>query len=190
MKPFMTVEPRRLQCAMALAVVAVSSGCWGPVEPVEGAREVLTVFYHELGGPNWKNNDNWATRAPLAEWYGVRVDDEGTVIGLHMPQNGLTGELPGELGMLETLKYLNLESDSKRTDGFDPGRTRQPPEAQPIGSGRKRTDGFDPGRTRQPPEPPVLASGGKRAEWSASARTDRSPPRAFHLGKDGSLCPT
>ena len=162
----MTVVPRRLQCAMALAVVAVSSGCWGPVEPVEGAREVLTVFYHELDGPNWKNNDNWATRAPLAEWYGVRVDDEGTVIGLHMPQNGLTGELPGELGMLETLKYLNLESDSKRTDGFDPGRTRQPP------------------------EPPVLASGGKRAEWSASARTDRSPPRAFHLGKDGSLCPT
>ena len=108
--------PHRSRCSDGfvhglLAVVAVTGGCADPVDPVElEARQVLAIFYRELDGPNWKNNDNWATPAQLATWYGVEVDAEGNVIGLALRDNGVTGELPGELGMLETLENLNLDA--------------------------------------------------------------------------------
>ena len=95
-----------------LAAVALSSGCDGPTEPGElDARRVLTVLYRELDGPNWHNNDKWLTRAPVSKWYGVEVDADGNVIGLRLSKNGLSGELPAELGSLRTLKFLWMDGD-------------------------------------------------------------------------------
>ena len=105
------VGPCGIQCAHALVFVALASGCGGPVEPVKlDARQVLTVFYHQLGGPDWSSSgrDNWATDAPLDTWRGVEVDSEGNVIGLNLNRSRLTGEIPGEIGMLESLKILDL----------------------------------------------------------------------------------
>ena len=33
--------------------------------------ETLVLFYHATGGPNWMDNTNWLSDAPLDEWQGV-----------------------------------------------------------------------------------------------------------------------
>ena len=75
------------------------------------ARDVLIVLYDATNGPNWENNENWLTDAPLGDWHGVRTDyrDETivTVIALH--DNGLNGRLPAHLGNLEGLAQLYLQ---------------------------------------------------------------------------------
>ncbi len=99
----------------------------------ETDREALVALYHATNGPNWKNNTNWLSDAPLEEWDLVVTDDTGRVIALllnhnqlagpisphlgnlvdlkqlHLAANQLSGETPPQLGNLSNLKYLNLE---------------------------------------------------------------------------------
>ena len=101
--------PRDIRCACALAFAALASGCGAPVELVElDDRQVLTVFHHQLGGPDWLISDNWVTDAPLDTWFGVEVDSEGNVTGLDLNGNRVIGEIPREIGMLESLKIPDL----------------------------------------------------------------------------------
>ena len=78
-------------------------------------REILEALYNETGGPDWTNNDNWLTEAPLGEWYGVETNDQGSVTSLDLMQNGLSGQIPRELGSLVNLGSLRLGSLSAQT---------------------------------------------------------------------------
>ncbi|MCE2455877.1 MAG: Ig-like domain-containing protein [Gemmatimonadetes bacterium] len=71
-------------------------------------REILELAYETLGGPGWYKNDNWLTDAPLGDWYGVEVNDQGRVTGLSLTYNRLSGVIPPELGSLKHLVRLNL----------------------------------------------------------------------------------
>jgi len=82
-------------------------------------RATLVALYEAAGGPNWTNNENWLTDAPLAEWYGVETDTVGRVTGLDLAgewdseagrsiRHGLTGPIPPELGNLSALERLHL----------------------------------------------------------------------------------
>ena len=73
-------------------------------------REALEAFYHATGGPQWFDSTNWLTDAPLGEWYGVSLNQDGTVGRLELPTNRLTGELPAVLSELTKLKHLRLYS--------------------------------------------------------------------------------
>lgn len=75
-------------------------------------RDILESFYDATGGPNWGNNDNWGTDAPLADWFGVDTDDDGRVTGLRLRRNHLKGRLPLELGDLSRLNLLDLRDNS------------------------------------------------------------------------------
>ena len=80
-----------------------------PATPAERDRAILTALYHATDGPNWADNTNWLTDAPLSEWYGVWVDSDTLgVRQLILFANRLKGEIPPELGDLADLKYLNL----------------------------------------------------------------------------------
>ena len=74
-------------------------------------REVLEAFYDVTGGPGWTHNDNWLTDAPLGEWHGVEVDEQGRVVELAFVANRLTGRIPRELGGLANLQTLVLYRD-------------------------------------------------------------------------------
>ena len=74
-------------------------------------REILEIFYEATGGPNWIHSQNWRTDAPLGEWYGVEVDDQGRVDELRFLANGLAGWIPRELGGLANLRSLYLYRD-------------------------------------------------------------------------------
>ena len=67
-------------------------------------RAGLEALYHATNGPNWANNVNWLSDAPLGEWYGVRTNAQGRVVELHLYENGLIGGIPPELGRLTELQ--------------------------------------------------------------------------------------
>jgi len=81
-------------------------------------RAALTALYNATDGPNWVNADNWRTDMPLGDWYGVEVNEDGRVTGLHLGgwddaaqdfiDHGLTGSLPPEVGTLSHLRRLEI----------------------------------------------------------------------------------
>ena len=71
-------------------------------------RAVLLSLFEATGGPDWKNNANWGTDAPLDDWYGVEVDARGRVTKLVLRLNDLRGSIPAELGSLAGLTELDL----------------------------------------------------------------------------------
>ena len=73
-------------------------------------RAALEAFYHATGGPDWLDNTNWLTEAPLGEWFGVSLNQDGTVWRLELNANRLRGELPSALAELTNLRHLHLPS--------------------------------------------------------------------------------
>ena len=71
------------------------------------AWEALVSFFWATGGPQWNNNENWLSDRHIASWHGVESNRD-EVTALRLLENGLTGELPPELGNLYSLKVLNL----------------------------------------------------------------------------------
>ena len=71
-------------------------------------RDVLVAFYYATGGPDWSDNTNWLSDAPLESWRGVDVDGEGRVTRLLLGRNNLVGSIPPELGSLSHLSTLFL----------------------------------------------------------------------------------
>ena len=86
-------------------------------------RGALVALYNATDGPNWVNNENWLTDAPLGEWYGVDTDAAGRVVRIDLGgqwdnetrvyiPHGLRGELPIELANLTELTTLSLAANS------------------------------------------------------------------------------
>ena len=82
-------------------------------------RAVLVALYHSTRGANWRNNRNWLSDRPIGEWYGVTTDSNGRVTNLYLYLNGLTGEIPPELGGLSNLRALLL-SENQLTGEIPP----------------------------------------------------------------------
>ena len=86
-------------------------------------RAALVALYNATDGPNWVDNTNWLTDAPLGEWYGVDTNAAGRVVRLDLSgrkvygethphvSHGLTGPLPPELGRLSKLEWLDLSTN-------------------------------------------------------------------------------
>ena len=85
---------------------AVHAQALSPVAFFE--RLVLSHFYHATNGPDWTDDANWLTDAPVGEWHGVAVDEEGRVTGLRLDANRLTGAIPPALANLAKLESLSL----------------------------------------------------------------------------------
>ena len=90
-------------------------------------RAVLVALYNATDGPNWRFKTNWLSDKHLREWYGVSTDANGRVTRLDLYAvvtssgdtvgvgsigrnvgNGLSGEIPAELGRLSNLTQLSL----------------------------------------------------------------------------------
>ena len=69
---------------------------------------VLVALYYATNGPNWANNENWLSEAPLGEWHGVRTDEDDRVVELRLTQNNLEGPIPAGLANLDKLETLNF----------------------------------------------------------------------------------
>ena len=78
------------------------------VTDVAEDRDALLALYNATGGANWTNNDNWNTNAPIGQWHGVTTDSDGRVTHMTLKDNGLSGQLPAQLGNLDQLEELHL----------------------------------------------------------------------------------
>ena len=50
----------------------------------ETDREALVALYNATDGPGWDDDENWLTDAPLDDWRGVEIDDNGRVTELDL----------------------------------------------------------------------------------------------------------
>ena len=86
----------------------------GPIPPALGRfkadpqRAALMALYEATDGPNWRDNTNWGSIAPLRDWYGILTDFDGHVTQLTLFSNNLSGTLPLALGNLTNLQALRL----------------------------------------------------------------------------------
>ena len=80
----------------------------------ERERADLVAFYNATGGPNWANNANWINTQPVGSWHGVTTNPSGQVVGLYIPENGLTGEIPFGLGNIANLTWMGLGGNELR----------------------------------------------------------------------------
>ena len=82
-------------------------------------RTALVALYEATDGPNWVNNENWLTDAPLGDWYGVDTHASGRVFRIDLSGHwdddnrryvghGLVGTIPPELGNLTRMSILDL----------------------------------------------------------------------------------
>ena len=88
-------------------------------EPLSGDAATLAAFYNATDGPNWSDNTNWLTDAPISDWSGVTASNivNGGTVGecvvrrLYISFDRLSGEIPAELANLAHLEYLNLNGN-------------------------------------------------------------------------------
>lgn len=72
-------------------------------------REVLRALYESTNGDGWNNNTNWCTDAPLDEWYGITLNEEGYVEAIDLYDNNLKGGV--SINGLYYLEELDLSSN-------------------------------------------------------------------------------
>ena len=71
-------------------------------------RAVLMDLFAATNGAGWKNATQWGSVLPVEYWHGVVVDGSGSVAGLYLNANALSGTLPSSLGDLISLQVLSL----------------------------------------------------------------------------------
>ena len=74
-------------------------------------RPALARIFEATGGPEWTDNTNWLTDAPVGEWHGITADSKGRIVTLNLFGNNLGGSIPMEVGQLTYLEELNLGSN-------------------------------------------------------------------------------
>ena len=88
-------------------------------------REVLLALYNSANGDGWRRQGNWNTSAPLDEWWGISLNQDGRVRSLDLTHNQLDGTIAPELEQLQGLERLDL-SNNDLEGGIPPGLARIP----------------------------------------------------------------
>jgi len=74
---------------------------------------VLGMLYQATNGKAWAEGSNWSdSNVPSCEKDGVSCNANGDVTSIDLPERGLSGTLPAELGFLSHLKTLNVRSNA------------------------------------------------------------------------------
>jgi len=93
----------------ALAVVPPLLGGYKTCKTNE--KSSLLLLHSQTKGPTWKNKWDVSTDPCRDEWYGIRCNEDGNVIRIHLYSNQLLGALPKFFGRFPNLEYLHLGSN-------------------------------------------------------------------------------
>jgi len=89
------------------------------------SRYALAVLYFAFNGSKWVDDFDFLSRRDVCEWnksyndvlankkyfHGVSCDDNNEPIAIEMPTNTLHGMLPTEIGLLTSMKTLDLNTN-------------------------------------------------------------------------------
>ena len=78
----------------------------------ESDTAALEALHEATGGAGWTNSLRWLADPAVGEWFGVESDSLGRVVALDLANNGLSGELPVQLGHLTALKELRIGNNA------------------------------------------------------------------------------
>ncbi|MDE2780941.1 MAG: hypothetical protein OXI91_14875 [Chloroflexota bacterium] len=149
-----TVEVGELEFCGAGVVPVAPGPTLAPVTPVPPVTEVppsdqfyvdrvvLELLYNEMGGPDWRRQENWLSNEPLGGWQGVATDGQGRVIGLSLHSNGLSGRLSVNVGRLTKLRELRLQGN--QLTGPVPATLKDLPDLELVNLSLNRLDGTIP----------------------------------------------
>lgn len=70
--------------------------------------DALVAIYNNTNGPSWFDSSNWLQTNEPCSWYGVTCTNTGHVNTLFFINNGLSGNIPIEIGDLTYLESLTL----------------------------------------------------------------------------------
>lgn len=73
-------------------------------------QDILIMIYEATNGSNWSETqkENWLTEAPLADWKGVEVNEDGRVTKLQISGDSVRGVVPAAIGGLTELETLKI----------------------------------------------------------------------------------
>jgi hypothetical protein len=72
---------------------------------------VLAFIYITLDGVNWTQDDEWFEDAEVCNYFGVGCVFVYTLSELNLPYNGLKGPLPSVIGLMPSLRGLDLSGN-------------------------------------------------------------------------------
>jgi hypothetical protein len=75
-------------------------------------RYALAVLYYMTqGDTKWNERTNWLSKKSECKWLGVHCNLFGTIVGLDLGFNNLTGLFPRELKLLDKLRDVDLHGN-------------------------------------------------------------------------------
>lgn len=74
-------------------------------------KSSLLLLHSQTRGTTWKNKWDLTTDPCRDEWYGIRCNEDGNVIRIHLYNNQLLGPIPKYFGRFPKLEYLHLGSN-------------------------------------------------------------------------------
>lgn len=96
----------RLNNVPANQLVNILEELKNPVQVTDSLA--LVALYIATDGDNWFDNSNWLQQGQFVQdWFGITTENN-RVVGVNLRNNNLSGEIPIEIGDLDSLRYLNL----------------------------------------------------------------------------------
>ena len=100
---------REGSASISVTTGAISASAGGTIHSED--RRTLMDLLNSAGGGSWTNRDNWGDDEPVGSWYGVEANADARVTALRLSDNGLSGNLPEDLGDLVFLTELDVDGN-------------------------------------------------------------------------------
>ena len=100
---------REGRATVSASIASISASAAGTIRSQD--RNTLVDLMNLTGGGNWTNSENWGSDEPVGTWHGVDADANGRVTALRLSDNGLSGQLPTDLGDLALLTELHVDGN-------------------------------------------------------------------------------
>ena len=100
-----TIKPL-LHSALFLLLISLAGASYAQIPQIE--RDALVALYNSTDGANWTDNTGWLGEAGTeCSWFGVTCSS-GSVTGIDLFSNCLSGSIPKEIWVLTKITSLNL----------------------------------------------------------------------------------
>jgi Leucine-rich repeat (LRR) protein len=92
--------------------LVIFSSIYAKPQVIEQDSLALVSLYNATNGVNWYFNNHWLEAGlPVTYWFGIEIENS-RVVQINLPYNNLVGNIPSEIGNLDSLSILDLSSNS------------------------------------------------------------------------------